>query len=92
MGNIMKLLPYSSHFHVKCPISCIFPLVLSVITDRSLAEEHQEHLPYYLEAEGYEGILKILDKVGEYLAKKLEEKLHQKIENNFLFSALNSSF
>ena len=86
MGNIMKLLPYSSHFHVKCPISCIFPLVLSaVITDRSLAEEHQEHLPYYLEAEGYEGVLKILDKVGEYLAEKLEEKLHQKIENNQTF-------
>ena len=63
-------------------------MVLSVITDRSLADEHQEHLPYYLEAEGYEGVLKILDKVGEYLAEKLEEKLHQKIENNQHFLAI----
>ena len=81
----MKLLPYFSQFYINCPISCIFPLVLSVITDRSLAEEHQEHLPYYLEAEGYEGVLKILDKVGEYLAEKSEEKLQQKIEKINIF-------
>ena len=38
---------------------------------RSLAEEHQENLPYYLEAEGYDAVLKILDKVLDFFEDEL---------------------
>ena len=40
-------------------------------TFRSLAEEHQENLPYYLEAEGYDAVLKILDKVLDFFEDEL---------------------
>ena len=38
---------------------------------RSLAEEHQENLPYYLEADGYDAVLKILDKVLDFFEDEL---------------------
>ena len=40
---------------------------------RSLAEEHQENLPYYLEADGYDAVLKILDKVLDFFEDELSQ-------------------
>ena len=40
-------------------------------TLRILADEHQENLPYYLEAEGYDGVLKVLDKVLDFFEEEL---------------------
>ena len=42
-----------------------------ILTLRSLADEHQENLPYYLEAEGYDGVLKVLDKVLDFFEDEL---------------------
>ena len=42
-----------------------------IIILRSLADEHQENLPYYLEAEGYDGVLKVLDKVLDFFEDEL---------------------
>ena len=42
-----------------------------VICKRSLAEEHQENMSYYLEEEGYESVLKTLDKVLDYFEDEL---------------------
>jgi len=38
---------------------------------RILADEHQENLPYYLEAEGYDGVLSVLDKVLDFFEEEL---------------------
>ena len=45
--------------------------VYCILTLRSLADEHQENLPYYLEAEGYDGVLKVLDKVLDFFEDEL---------------------